>query len=821
VSRLQDELPEGGDFDAESAVPTALRQSAESKPLPVFPIRDAVLFPLSVAPLLIGREGSDLVQSAMGNDRLIVVVAQRGEAEHPSREDLYPVGTLAQIARLMHVSNDGVQLIVRGRARARLATLEPVEPYFRGRVRMLEDVESTDVETSGLVKAVQDEFARVVELSEELPDQLEMIARNLHPAGAVVDFIATVLDLSVAEKQELLEQLDVKQRLKSVANRLSQKLEVLEMGRKIREQMRGSMNEEQRQFMLRQQLRAIQKELGDSNDTEREAEELKARLEQAQLPESARTEADRELRRLNTIPTQSPEHNVTRTYLEWLADMPWAISTEDNLDLLHARAVLDEDHEGLEKVKDRLLEYLAVRRYRVDAKSPILCFVGPPGTGKTSLGRSIARALGRKFIHQSLGGVRDEAEIRGHRRTYVGALPGSIVQSIRRSGSNNPLFVLDEIDKLGSDFRGDPASALLEVLDPEQNSSFVDHYLDVPFDLSRVLFICTANLLDPVPPALRDRMEVITLSGYTEREKLSIARRHLLPRAITDNGLAALGLEFDDDAVLRVIREYTSEAGLRGLQRELETVLRRTVRAIAEGKDPPRAIGEARIGELLGVAPRSFERARSPDTPGAVLGLAWTPDGGEVLTIEALAMPGRSNLLLTGKLGDVMKESAQAALSYVRSHARELGVREKVFAHTDVHIHVPAGGIPKDGPSAGVAMAAALVSLFSGRLALERTAMTGEITLSGRVLPVGGIKEKVLAAHREGLTRVVLPASNVKDLDDVPLDVRRNLELIAVEHLAEVFTKVLHAEARRSNGAEHEVASDASAPRTSQSTAHS
>ena len=584
-------------------------------------------------------------------------------------------------------------------------------------------------------------------------------------------------------------------RLRALNEILVKQHQVLEVGQQIQEQVRESLDERQKEFVLRQQLEAIQKELGEGDENRREIDELKEKIEKAQMPPEVRREADRELARLQRIPPQAAEYTVARTYLEWLCDMPWTVATQDDLDLKHARAVLDEDHFGLEKIKDRILEYLAVRRFRKDARTPILCFVGPPGTGKTSLGRSIARALGRKFVRQSLGGVRDEAEIRGHRRTYIGALPGNIIRGIRRAGSRNPLFMLDEIDKLGADFRGDPASALLEVLDPQQNNAFVDHYLDVPFDLSQVLFITTANMLDTIPPALTDRMEIIGLSSYTDLEKLEIAKRHLVPRVIEENGLGELGLTLSDEAITKVIREYTSEAGLRNLERELASVLRRTAKQIAEDQTPPRAIGPERVRELLGPEPFQNERARRIDQPGAALGLAWTPAGGEVLTVEATLMSGSKQLQLTGQIGEIMRESAFAALSYIRSHAAEIGIDPDFFERSDIHIHLPAGAIAKDGPSAGITLATAMVSVLTGRKVRSGIAMTGEITLLGRVLPVGGIKEKMLAAHRAGIHTVVLPADNEKDLEDVPLDARTHLIFAPVERVDQVFKLALEAEA--------------------------
>jgi ATP-dependent Lon protease len=772
--------------------PPDFRALVASRALPILPTPDAVLFPLAIVPFTLDGPGLAMINTVMAGDRLLAVFTQRVVSPTALRADeLYRVGTLAKVVRMARVSEDSAHILVQGLIRVRLESIETLEPIVTGRLEVLEDDLSKDVETEGLGRAVLDQFSKLVIMSSTLPDALVSIARGLQGAGAIADFVAATIEIPLSEKQALLDEPSVKKRLEALVRVLGHQLDVTEVSKKIEAQVRGSMAEQEKEFMLRQQLEAIRKELGDKGEGEREIALLRQRLERAALPEGVQKEADRELSRLMALPTQSPEHGVVRTYLEWLADMPWAISTHDNLDLANARAVLDEDHFGLRQIKERIIEYIAVRHFKKDARTPILCLAGPPGTGKTSLGRSIARALGRKFVRQSLGGVRDEAEIRGHRRTYIGAMPGAIIQGIRRAGSNNPLFMLDEIDKLGMDFRGDPASALLEVLDPEQNGSFVDHYLDVPFSLASTLFVCTANVLDPVPPALRDRMEVITLSGYTEQEKLQIALRHLIPRSIQESGLEALGIDLTQDAVLDVIREYTSEAGLRNLKRQIETLLRRTATLVAEGREAAPRIDVERVHELLGPPPYSFERVHSLDTAGAALGLAWTPAGGEVLVIEAAAMPGKKELLLTGKLGDVMKESALAALSYVRSHAARLGIDPKIFETTDLHVHVPSGAIAKDGPSAGVALCAALASLLAGRLPVPKIAMTGEITLHGRVLPVGGIKEKALAAHRAGLDAIVLPLANEKDLADIPEEVRAELRFLPVESIDQVLELVL------------------------------
>jgi ATP-dependent Lon protease len=767
----------------------------DKREFPVLPVRHTVLYPMGLMPLNVGRPTSvQLLNKVMATDRSLVLAAQKDpEVDAPEPKDLHEIGTLATVLRMVR-SGDHLSILVQGITRVRLHEPIPGEPWMRFRVEVLEETETKDVEADALLQTVLAQFERIVTLSATIPNEVATAAREQQGAGRVCDFIASLLEIPAPEKQALLEALDVKARLKLLTEILARQLQVLEVGQQIQESVRESLDKTQKEFLLRQQMDAIRKELGESDDTQREIEELKEKIEKAGMPPEVKKEADRELGRLSRIPPQAAEYTVARTYLEWLCDMPWQTQTEDVTDLKVVRAVLDEDHYGLDKIKDRILEYLAVRRFKKDARTPILCFAGPPGTGKTSLGRSIARAIGRKFVRQSLGGVRDEAEIRGHRRTYIGALPGNIIQGLRRAGTRNPLFMLDEVDKLGADFRGDPSSALLEVLDPEQNHAFVDHYLDVPFDLSQVMFLLTANYLDPVPPALRDRMEVIELSGYTDREKLEIAKRHLIPKAVSENGLEELGVTFTDDAILKVVHEYTREAGLRNLERELANTLRRTAKQVAEGKDPPREIGPARIRELLGPPDFEEEKASKIDAPGAALGLAWTPSGGEVLTIEATAMPGSRELILTGQLGEVMKESATAALSYIRSHAEGLKIDPEFFANHDIHVHLPAGAIPKDGPSAGVALCTALVSLLSHRKARSGIAMTGEITLRGNVLKVGGIKEKVLGAHRAGIKTIVLPQDNQNDLEEVPIEARTRMIFAPVTRIEQVLELALDPE---------------------------
>ncbi len=758
-------------------------KAGDHRNVPVLPVRHTVLFPFAILPMNVGRSSSvQLLHHTMSTDRILAVFAQRDPNEDaPTADQLHATGTLAIILRMIRTGESQFTVLVQGIDRVRPVKFIGNDPFLSAEIEVVGESSPDDLQTDALAKMVVGLFERVVALSPTIPDETVQAARDQSQPGRQCDFIASLLDLQTEDKQKLLDLADVPQRLQALADILRRELQVLEVGQQIQESVRESVDQHQKEFILRQQMEAIRKELGEGNESQREIEELKAKIEATGMPEAVRKEADRELLRLSRMPAQAAEYTVSRTYLEWLCDLPWAVTTEDDLDLAHVRRVLDEDHYGLDKIKERILEYLVVRRFKPDARTPILCFAGPPGTGKTSLGRSIARALGRKFVRVSLGGVRDEAEIRGHRRTYIGALPGNIIQSIRRAGSRNPLMILDEIDKLGIDFRGDPSSALLEALDPEQNVAFVDHYLDVPFDLSQVMFITTANYLDPVPPPLRDRMEVIELSGYTDREKIEIAKRHLIPKAIHENGLESLGLTIQDDAVLRVIREYTSEAGLRNLERELANLLRKTAKRIAEGATADREMSPKTVRDLLGPPRFEDEKVAQLDQPGAALGLAWTPTGGEVLTIEATAMPGDRGLMLTGQLGDVMKESAQAALSYVRSHADQLGIDAAIFQAADLHVHVPAGAIPKDGPSAGVALAVALVSLLTRRRARAHIAMTGEITLRGMVLKVGGIKEKVLGAHRAGIKTVILPASNEVDLEEVPVEVRTHMIFAPVE----------------------------------------
>ena len=765
----------------------------------VLPLRDAVLFPHAVMPLGAGRESSvRLVEDAMGAGRTIGTFGQLvASVDAPQESDLHRIGTYATIHKVFKQPDGSVRLVVQGLSRIRLIEIVQTRPFLRARVEEVPEVMPVpgDVEALALTRNATTLFRQIVELSPLLPDELAEAVGNLTHPGRIADAIAASLpSLTNQGKLELLATVDVKARLGRLVAALTKELEVLELGSRIQSQVESEVGKGQRDYYLREQLKAIQKELGQTDERTQEMDDLRQSIEAAGMTEEARKEALRELDRLSKMPPAAAEYTVARTYLEWLVALPWSKETEDALDLVEARRVLDEDHWGLEKVKDRILEYLAVKSIRPKGKDPILCFVGPPGVGKTSLGRSIARALGRKFHRISLGGMRDEAEIRGHRRTYIGALPGQIIQGLRRAESKNPVLMLDEIDKLGMDFRGDPASALLEVLDPEQNVAFRDHYVDVPFDLSRVLFITTANLLDTVPPALRDRMEIIELPGYTEEEKVRIAGTHLVPKQAKDHGLVeGEHIRWTDAALARLVRHYTREAGLRNLEREIAAISRKIAKRRVEGRTEPVDVTPDLVEELLG-APRFLleeleERTR---VPGVAVGLAWTAAGGDILFIEASRMKGSKTLTLTGQLGDVMKESAQAALSWLRSHATDLGIRSDFWDTSDIHVHIPAGAIPKDGPSAGVTMVTALASLMGQRPVKPRLAMTGEITLSGRVLAVGGIKEKVLAARRAGVTTVILPRRNERNLlEDVPKPLRESMTFHLVDSVEEVLDLAL------------------------------
>jgi ATP-dependent Lon protease len=764
--------------------------------LAVLPLRDTVTFPDTLVPLNVGQPRSiELINDVLRGDRSIAMVASRNpEAETPGPEDLYDVGVTGVVARMIRVPDGTLRVLIQGAQRVRIENWVQAEPYLIAEVAEAPDVVNQSPELVALMRNVQQTFNNIVEQVPYLPEELQIMVANVEDPSTLTHLIGGALRLKTEEKQGLLEELDVGRRLRRLSEILARELEVVAIGSKIQSQVQSELEKGQREYFLRQQLKAIQEELGETDEVQAEVAELREQLNAAELPEEARKQVDRELARLERLQPAMAEYGVIRGYLEWIASLPWSTSTEDNLDLEHARKVLDEDHYDIEQVKDRILEFLAVRRLKPDARGSILCFVGPPGVGKTSLGRSMARALGRKFERISVGGVRDEAEIRGHRRTYIGAMPGVILRSLRDAGANNPLLMIDEIDKMGADFRGDPSSAMLEVLDPEQNQSFRDHYLDLPFDLSNVMFVTTANTLDTIPGPLRDRMEMIQLAGYTEAEKLEIAKRYLVPRQIERNGLRPSRIAFTDVALRTIISDYTREAGVRQLEREIGSICRKIARRVAEGQVKRKvSITEPRVRELLGKRRFFTEARRRTSRPGVATGLAWTPVGGEVLFIEATAMPGKGRLTITGQLGEVMRESAQAALSYVRSNASELlpELPEDWFAGHDIHVHVPAGATPKDGPSAGVALVTALASLLSERPVRSDVAMTGEITLTGQVLPIGGLKEKALAAQRNGIKCVIAPALNEQDADEIPEHLRRDLEFRFVATIDEVLEVAL------------------------------
>ncbi len=803
---LGDEAPGAGspiEIVSTEEVEDALAQGGElPAALPVLPLRDMVTYPGTLTPLAVGQERSiKLIDDALSGDRGLVMVASRDpELDEPGPDQIERVGVAGVVARMLKVPDGTIRILVQGTKRVRLGRFVATEPYLVATVEELEDVVDPGPELEALTRNVQRTFSEIIEEIPYLPEELQLAVTNVEDPSALAHLIAGALRIPTAEKQEVLEQVDVTKRLRRLAEILARELEVIQLGSQIQSQVQEGIDKGQREYYLREQLRAIQAELGEGDEQQAELNELRERVESAGLPEQARKAADRELNRLERLPPAAAEYGVIRTYLDWLLDLPWNERTTVVLDVELAREVLDADHYDLEQIKDRILEYLAVRKLRPESSGPILCFVGPPGVGKTSLGRSIARALGRSFERISVGGVRDEAEIRGHRRTYVGAMPGTIVRALRDAGSRNPVFMIDEIDKMGADFRGDPASAMLEVLDPSQNDAFRDHYLDLDFDLSEVIFIATANVLDPVPAPLRDRMEVIHLSGYTVDEKLHIARRYLVPRQVRENGLKATQASFTDAALRAIVEEYTREAGVRNLERQIGTVCRKLARRIAEGGPAGRRSVSAKLArELLGRRLYVSEARRRTRRPGVATGLAWTPVGGEVLFVEATAMPGSGKLTITGQLGDVMRESAQAALSLLRADAAafvpgvEAGAADPArwFAEHDIHLHVPAGAVPKDGPSAGVAMLTALTSLFSGRPVRNDVAMTGEITLSGQVLPVGGLKEKSLAAQRAGIRRVIVPDRNRGEIEEIPEEELGDLEFSYVSGAAAALEAAL------------------------------
>jgi ATP-dependent Lon protease len=763
----------------------------------VLPLRDIVVFPHMVTPVFVSREGSLLaIQEAHERNRTIIGLTQRdADVEDPGPQDFLPIGVEMAVGRLLSMPDSSSSALVQGRRRVEVLEFTRLKPVLKVRVRVIEEPPVADKTTQALMRNALDLFDRCVQLDRAIPEEAHLFAINISEPGWLADMIATAVSINLTERQQLLLMKEPRQRLQRINKLLAQELDVLELEDEIHSRVQGEVDKSQREFYLREQMKQIQTELGEGDIFSRDLIDLKKKIEAARLPEQARITAIKELERLNQMPPMAPEVGIIRTYLDWILDLPWQESTDDNLDVKHAGKILERDHYGLKKAKDRILEYIAVRSLKPKKeRQPILCFVGPPGTGKTSLGQSIAESLGRKFVRVSLGGVRDEAEIRGHRRTYIGALPGRILQTMKRAGTSNPLFMLDEIDKLGQDFRGDPSSALLEVLDPEQNHAFSDHYLELDFDLSKVMFITTANTLITIPPALLDRLEVIEFPGYIEEEKLIIAERFLIPRQLDESGIETLGLKFTTEALQRIVREYTYEAGVRNLEREIGRICRKVARWKAEEKRYPTDIAADLIEKFLG--PQQFfqTEAERKDEVGVATGLAWTENGGEIISVEVAVLDGKGNLQMTGQIGDVMQESGQAALTYIKSRAQVLGIDLEVFERMDIHVHMPEGAIPKDGPSAGITLATALISALTGRPVHKEVGMTGEITLRGRILPIGGLREKVLAAHRAGLKVVLVPEKNIKDLVDVPKKVREDLKIIPVTHMDQVLEIALAAE---------------------------
>jgi len=756
----------------------------------VLPLRDMVIFPRMVSPIFVGREGSLLaVHEAQTKEHTVIGLTQRDpEVDDPDSEDFMPIGVEMAVGRLLNMPDGSRSALVQGRRRVEIVEFIHLKPYIKVRARVINEPVTADRQTQALMRSVLSSFERCIQLDRSIPEEAHLFALNISEPGWLADMVATSLSLTYEAKLRLLLLLDPKARLGQLNNLLAQEVDVLELEDEIHSRVQNEVDKSQREFYLREQMKQIQTELGEGDIFTRDAVELKKKLESANLPEEAKKVAFKELERLNQMPPMAPEVGIIRTYIDWIIDLPWSNSTPDNLDVKNAGKILERDHFGLKKAKDRILEYIAVRSLKPKKeRQPILCFVGPPGVGKTSLGRSIADALGRKFVRVSLGGVRDEAEIRGHRRTYIGALPGRIIQTMKRAGTTNPLFMLDEIDKLYSDFRGDPASAMLEVLDPEQNNAFSDHYLELPFDLSKVMFVTTANSLNSIPAPLLDRMEVIEFPGYIEEEKIEISNRYLIPRQIEENGIEELGVTFEIPALQRIIREYTYEAGVRGLEREISRVCRKVARMKAEGKKYPAAITGEMIEKFLGpqqVIPPEAERT---DEVGVATSLAWTENGGEIMAVEVAILEGKGGTQMTGQMGEVMQESAHAALTYIKSRSEKLKIDLDIFERLDIHIHMPEGGIPKDGPSAGITMATAIISALTGRPTHRHVGMTGEITLRGRVLPIGGVREKVLAAHRAGLKTVILPEKNLKDLVDLPKTAKSELKIIPVKHMDEVL----------------------------------
>ncbi|MFQ5949106.1 MAG: endopeptidase La [Nitrospiria bacterium] len=759
--------------------------------LPLLPVRDIVVFPHMVLPLFVGRKVSiKAIEKAVSGNRMVLLVAQKSlEVESPKPQDIYSIGTVGTIMRMLKLSDGRVKILVQGIAKARIVSFVHRTPFYQVRLEKLTEQKVTEpsLEVEAATRTVKEQVEKTISFGKLLVPDVIALIENLEDPGRLSDLIVSNLGLKVHAAQEVLETIDPVQRLRKVTDILAKELDVLSMQQKIQTEAKGEMDKTQREYFLREQLKAIQKELGEADERTEEIQEFRNKIAEAKMPEKVMKEAEKQLKRLERMHPDSAEASTVRTYLEWMVELPWSVGTKDNLDVIAAKKVLDEDHYDLEKVKERILEYLAVRKLKEKMKGPVLCFVGPPGVGKTSLGKSIARALGREFVRVSLGGIRDEAEIRGHRRTYVGALPGRIIQGMKQSGTNNPVFMMDEVDKIGMDFRGDPSSALLEVLDPEQNYSFSDHYLGVPFDLSSVMFITTANQIDPIPPPLRDRMEVIDISGYTTEEKVGIARNFIIPRQIAEHGTPPEKVHFTDAGIHQTVTEYTREAGVRQLEREIARTLRKIARRMAEGEKKRFLITPTTVHRYLGIPKFLAEMEQEKDEVGVATGMAWTPTGGDIIRVEATIMKGKGVLTLTGSLGDVMKESAQAALSYIRSKEKTLRIKPDSFSKIDIHIHVPSGAIPKDGPSAGITMACALASVLTGRPLRHDVAMTGEVTLRGRILPVGGLKEKILAAKRAGLKIVILPERNEKDIEEVPRHLLRGLEFVFADHMDTVL----------------------------------
>jgi ATP-dependent Lon protease len=770
----------------------------ENPVLPVLPLRNTLLFPDMIIPLAVGRERSlHAVEQATRQEGYLVIVAQKdGEQEDPAPQDIYKVGVVARILRLMRVAQNNLSVIVHGQGKVSIEEYTKNDAFLEARVTFLANDEDRSLEVQALQRNVINQYEKLAQLGASVPQEVVGALQRYDDPNRLVDTIAFNLSVPLAEKQALLEEHGTLKRLKMLTGILARELQVVELGSKIQSEVSDKVGKAQRDYFLKEQMKAIQKELGEGDDRARETDELKSKVAKAKMPKEVEAVALKEIERLALMHPSAAEYTVSRTYIDWLIELPWSRSTKDRLDITRARRILDEDHYGLEKVKDRIVEYLAVQQLKKDLKSPILCLVGPPGVGKTSLGRSVARSLGRKFVRMSLGGIRDEAEIRGHRRTYVGALPGRIIQGMRKASSHNPVFMLDELDKVGMDFRGDPTSALLEVLDPEQNFSFSDHYLEVPFDLSKTMFIATANILETIPQPLLDRMEVLRLPGYTEEEKLHIASNHILPRVLDAHGLKPAQIEFTKGALSAIITDYTREAGVRNMERQMAAVCRKAAKARVSGNKKKAVITAENLKDYLGPKLVYLETRERIDRPGVATGLAWTPVGGDILFIESTAMAGKGNLMLTGQLGDVMKESAYAALSWIRSNAGKLGIPEKVFQRKDLHVHVPAGATPKDGPSAGVSITASLVSLLTQKLVRDDVAMTGEISLMGKVLPVGGIKEKVLAAKRAGIKEVVLPEKNQNDLDDLTDEAKKEMKFVFVKEIPDVLKEVIKKPAR-------------------------